>query len=58
LRQGTDKGALELTWSYPLSNFLRVYAAYFNGYGESLLDYDQRIERIGIGFALNDYLQQ
>lgn len=58
LRKGSDKGALELTWSYPLSNFLRVYAAYFNGYGESLLDYDQRVERIGIGVALNDYLQQ
>lgn len=57
LRPGTDKGGLELTWSYPLSNFLRVYAMYFNGYGESLLDYDHRVERIGIGFALNDYLQ-
>ncbi len=58
LRQGTEKGAMELTWSYPLSSFLRLYASYFNGYGESLLDYDHRVERIGIGVALNDYLQR
>lgn len=58
LRPGTDKGAGEFTWSYPLSDSLRVYATYFNGYGESLLDYDHRVERFGIGFALNDYLQR
>jgi len=58
LRHGTEEGAMELTWSYPLSSFLRVYASYFNGYGESLLDYDHRVERIGIGVALNDYLQK
>ncbi|MEZ5549996.1 MAG: phospholipase A [Pseudomonadales bacterium] len=58
LRPGTKKSALEFTWSYPLSNFLRVYAIYFNGYGESLLDYDHHVDRFGIGIALNDYLQQ
>ncbi|MDZ7768131.1 MAG: phospholipase A [Woeseiaceae bacterium] len=58
LRQGTEEGAVELTWSYPLSSFLRLYASYFNGYGESLLDYDHHLERIGIGVALNDYLQR
>jgi len=58
LRPGTEKAAYELTWSFPLSRFIRVYAQYFNGYGESLIDYNVRTERIGIGFALNDYLQQ
>jgi len=57
LRPGTKKGAMEFTWSYPVSSLLRVYASYFNGYGESLLDYDHRVERFGIGVALNDYLQ-
>jgi phospholipase A1 len=58
LRPGTEENGLELTWSYPVSKYLRVYTQYWNGYGESLLDYNTRIERIGIGFALNDWIQK
>jgi len=58
LRPGTQENGLELTWSYPVGPILRVYAQYWNGYGESLLDYDERTERIGIGFALNDRIQR
>lgn len=58
VRPGTDKGALELTWSYPLTKVFRAYAQYWNGYGESLIDYDAHIERFGIGIALNDWLQR
>jgi phospholipase A1 len=57
-RPGTEKNALELTWSYPISKNLRIYTQYFNGYGESLIDYNARTERIGIGIALNDFLQR
>jgi phospholipase A1 len=57
-RPGTQENGLELTWSYPISKYLRVYTQYWNGYGESLLDYNKRIERIGIGFALNDLVQK
>ncbi|MBT5890992.1 MAG: phospholipase A [Chromatiales bacterium] len=57
-RPGTQKNGLELTWSYPMTKSLRVYAQYWNGYGESLLDYDARIQRIGIGVSLNDYIQR
>jgi len=56
LRPGTEKSAYELTWSYPVSRFIRIYAQFFNGYGESLIDYNVRTQRIGIGFAVNDYL--
>ncbi len=58
LRPGTQESGLELTWSYGLTNSLRLYAQYWNGYGESLLDYDARIERVGIGIAINDYIQR
>ena len=58
VRPGTEKGGLELTWSYPFTKVFRVYAQYWNGYGESLIDYNAHIERVGIGIALNDWLQR
>ncbi|MCP4001943.1 MAG: phospholipase A [Gammaproteobacteria bacterium] len=58
LRPGTEENGLELTWSYPLNKSFRLYAQYWNGYGESLIDYDVRVKRIGIGIALNDWLQR
>ena len=56
-RPGTEKSTYELTWSLPLWQQLRLYFIYFDGYGESLLDYDHRSKRIGIGIGLNDYLE-
>lgn len=47
-------GALELTWSYPIKDNLRLYTQYFQGYGESMIDYNAKTQRIGIGFAIND----
>jgi phospholipase A1 len=47
---------VQLTWSYPILGNLRFYAQYFNGYGESLIDYNAHTERLGIGVALNDLL--
>jgi phospholipase A1 len=57
LRPGTEENGVELTWTYPLNKSFRIYAQYWNGYGESLIDYDTRVERIGIGIALNDWLE-
>ena len=57
-RPAAEGGALEFTWSRQISRSWRIYAQYWNGYGESLIDYDFRIKRIGIGFALNDFLER
>jgi len=58
VRPSPEKTNFEITWSYPISQVFRVYAQYYNGYGESLIDYNYDMERIGIGFALNDYLMR
>ncbi|RPH65305.1 MAG: phospholipase [Burkholderiales bacterium] len=51
------KGAVQLDYSRPtgISPRLRWYLQYFDGYGESLLDYQTRIRRIGFGVMLNDW---
>ncbi|NMH65393.1 phospholipase A [Shewanella salipaludis] len=54
--QKDNHGAMEFTWSYPLIGNLRLYTQYFNGYGESLIDYNVHTQRIGIGVSLNDIL--
>ncbi len=59
LARHDNKGALRLGWSFKMpfieSNNLKGYIHYFNGYGESLIDYNAAVQRLGIGLMLADW---
>lgn len=50
-----NKGAVRLEYAFPLTGHLKGYIQYFNGYGESLMDYNFRNRSIGIGVMLNEW---
>ncbi len=56
LRSEDNKTSVELGYSFPMGDTIKGFVHYYNGYGESLIDYNQRIQRIGIGVMLNDWL--
>lgn len=55
LRNPQDHAAVQIGWSRRLSERVRFYVQYYNGYGESLIDYDNQVNRLGIGFLLNEW---
>ncbi|QBY05471.1 phospholipase [Thalassotalea sp. HSM 43] len=52
----THKGGVEAGMTFPLWGKLKGYVQYTGGYGESLIDYDHKQNRIGIGLALTEVL--
>lgn len=49
-------GGATMGWSYPITKHVRFYTQLFSGYGESLIDYNVRQTRVGVGIMLNDVL--
>ena len=56
LRSTGNRTSFQLGYSFPMGGDLKGYIQYYDGYGESLIDYNEHIRRIGIGIMLNDWL--
>ncbi|MBI1396293.1 MAG: phospholipase [Betaproteobacteria bacterium] len=51
-----NRGAITLSWFFPMYKGLKGYLQLFNGYGESLIDYNRSQTTLGLGFAVVDWM--
>ncbi|MCC2667264.1 MAG: phospholipase [Gammaproteobacteria bacterium] len=56
LESGGKHKTVELTYSFPLTPYIKGYVQAFSGYGQSLIEYRHRTNSLGIGIALNDWV--
>lgn len=52
----TNKGALQLDYVRPLGKGVSGYVQLFQGYGQSIVDYNHESTTIGVGVMLNDWM--
>jgi phospholipase A1 len=56
LRTGDNsRGAVQFDWGFPINRTLRGHVQLFDGYGESLIDYDHRAWYLGLGISLLEW---
>jgi phospholipase A1/A2 len=56
LRAGSRAhSGLEINWAFPIHGELKGYLQYFNGYGESLIDYNHTANYVGLGVSLIEW---
>lgn len=53
---GFKRGFVQTSVSYPILKAISIYAQFFNGYGQSLIEYNHKNTGFGLGISLNDWI--
>ena len=56
LESGLKKGALEFNWSFPIHEKVQGYFQLFTGYGNSLIEYNEYTNTLGLGISVTNWL--
>lgn len=56
LKEGDDsRASVQFDWAFPITSKLRGHFQVFDGYGESLIDYNHRATYLGLGVSLMNW---
>ena len=50
---GNFTGELEMSYPVPLSDNIFFFLQGFSGYGQSLIDYDHKVNQVGVGLSIS-----
>lgn len=54
--ENIGRASAGVTWSFPVTSYIKGYVQVFSGYGQSLVEYNHRTNSVGVGIAFNDWV--